>query len=101
MRQEETAENDELSIATLRLLLNKIKEKSKILPVQSRSTSGSNSDNRGVPDGCSNITSSSSNPNQAAMSSEQAQLMESSIRNLKERCGALEAQNTVMKRYES
>ena len=84
---EEHCENDELSIATLRVLLTKIKEKSHALPAHSASP-----DSRGVPDGCSNITSNSKS------SSEQAQLMESSIRNLKERCGSLEAQNTVMKR---
>ena len=79
---EAQCEEDELSIATLNLLVKKIKEKSARFA------------DRGQPDGA---VSTVVIPN-GQMSQEQAELMASSVRNLKERCDSLEAKNTVMKR---
>ena len=77
---EANCEETELSIATLNLLVKKIKEKSGLVE-------------RGKPDGAA---SSVVIPN--GQMNEQAELMASSVRNLKERCDSLEAKNTVMKR---
>lgn len=93
--KESEAENEEFSVATLNLLVKKIKEKATLLAANTR----------GVPDGCAvpNVTMISmdhshvTGPN-GKWTNEQAELMKSSVKNLKERCASLEAKNTVMKR---
>ena len=91
--KEAQAENDEFSVATLNLLVKKIKEKATLLAANTR----------GVPDGCAvpNVmisTVDSPGPANGEWTNEQAELMKSSVKNLKERCASLEAKNTVMKR---
>ena len=91
--KEAEAENDEFSVATLNLLVKKIKEKATLLAANTR----------GVPDGCAvpNVmisTVDSPGPANGEWTNEQAELMKSSVKNLKERCASLEAKNTVMKR---
>lgn len=90
--KESESENDEFSVATLNLLVKKIKEKATLLAANTR----------GVPDGCAvpNVTmiSTDSPVTNGQWTNEQAELMKSSVKNLKERCASLEAKNTVMKR---
>ena len=91
--KEAEAENEEFSVATLNLLVKKIKEKATLLAANTR----------GVPDGCAvpNVmisTVDSPGPVSGEWTNEQAELMKSSVKNLKERCASLEAKNTVMKR---
>ena len=92
--KEAEAENEEFSVATLNLLVKKIKEKATLLAANTR----------GVPDGCAvpnvmiSTVDSGPGPASGEWTNEQAELMKSSVKNLKERCASLEAKNTVMKR---